>query len=40
MKNSLKAKLKGLDLKREISFIFKEHPLSWQRSDQIYCSAN
>lgn len=35
-----KAKLKGLNIKREISCILKNILYLWQRNDQIYCSAN
>ena len=35
-----KAKLKELNIKREISCILKNILYLWQRNDQIYCSAN
>lgn len=35
-----KAKVKGLNVKREISSILKNILYFWQRNDQIYCSAN
>lgn len=35
-----KAKLKGLNIKREISSILKDIFYLQQRNDQIYCSAN
>lgn len=35
-----KAKPKGLNIRREISSIWKNILYLWQRNDQIYCSAN
>lgn len=35
-----KAKLKGPNIKREISPTLKNILYLWQRNDQIYCSAN